>query len=122
MRKIAIAIGVLALLATPVSTASSEGLVDLFNTGCVITGAHAHGCFMTAVKGPGASGPLPRGDKSGKACGYNILALFTWGDVRITTAAANGEVSEVSSVDYTAFELIPGFYGFSRFCTVVNGR
>ena len=121
--KTAIVVSVFALSAmSPRSGLANSVMLDLFNTGCIITAAHAHGCFMTNAKGPGGSGPLARGTKSGRACGYNILALFTWGDVRITTAIQNGGISEVSSIDYDAFELIPGFYGFSRYCTVVNGE
>ena len=122
MRNAAIALTVLALAAVPARSVLAEGILDFFNTGCIITASHSHGCFMTNVKGPGSSGALARGSKEGKACGYNILALFSWGDVRITTAMENGGISEISSVDYKAFELVPGFYGFSRFCTVVSGE
>jgi hypothetical protein len=34
----------------------------------------------------------------------------------------NAGITEISSVDSDTFELIPGFYGFSRYCTVVSGR
>ena len=122
LRKILIVLSVFALVGVSSRTVQADVMIDLFNTGCIVTGSHSHGCLMTNVKGPGGSGSLAKGSKSGKACGYNILALFSWGDVRITTAMTNGGISEVSSIDYDAFELIPGFYGFSRFCTVVNGE
>jgi len=122
LRKTAIVLSVFALAAVSARPVLAVGLKQLFNTGCVMTRANSHGCFMTNVKGPVVTGSLARGSKSGRACGYNVLALFSWGDVRITTAIENAGISEVSSVDYTAFELIPGFYGFSRYCTVVNGE
>ena len=72
-------------------------------------------------EGPGGSGDLARGSKEGRACGWNLLALISVGDVRITTAMEKGGITEVSAVDHYAFELIPGFYGFSRYCTIVTG-
>ena len=122
LRKILIVLSVFALVAVSARSVQAQSLIRLFNMGCAVNVSDSHGCFMTNVKGPGGSGPLARGSKSGRACGYNILALFSWGDVRITTAMEKGGISEVSSIDYDAFELIPGFYGFSRYCTVVNGE
>ncbi len=106
----------------PSAAGTTTTLIRLFNTGCKVTGAHSHGCLVSNVRGPGAPGPLARGSKTGEACGYNILALFTWGDLRITTAAEQAGITEISSIDHRAFELVPGFYGFSKYCTVVTGE
>ena len=123
MKQAAALIAVLALVGVPAGTASADvPIFRLFNTGCRITASPAHGCFLTSVKGPGFPGPLARGSKEGRACGWNLLALISVGDVRIQTAMRNGGISDVSSVDSYSFELIPGFYGFSRYCTVVSGE
>lgn len=122
MRSLILVVVTTALLGMPSISARAGQLGRLFNTGCRITASHSHGCFLTSAKGPGRSGSLPRGSKEGKACGYNVLALFSWGDLRITTAMKQAGIQEISAVDYTAFELVPGFYGFSKFCTVVRGE
>jgi len=109
------------LVAPP--AAADIGIGNLFNTGCEVTATPARGCLITAnVKGPGAPGALARGSKEGQACGYNILSLFAWGDVRIATAMKNGGITQISSADSKSFELVPGFYGFARYCTVVSGE
>jgi hypothetical protein len=94
----------------------------LFNEGCRVAKSPVQGCLFANVTGPGRPGPLARGSKQGKACGWNILALFAWGDLRIQTAMRNGGITQISSVDSSAFELLPGFYGVSRYCTVVSGE
>jgi len=119
--RIFLAVCMTATILAPPATAQ-VGLLDLFNTGCRVTNSPVQGCLVAAnVKGPGAPGELARGSKKGQACGFNILALFSWGDVRIATAMKNGGISEISAVDSKSFELVPGFYGFSRYCTVVSG-
>ena len=110
------------VLASASSSARAQDIGNLFNTGCIVTASNAHGCFLTTARGPGAPGELARGSKEGKACGWNLLALISVGDVRITTAMEQGGISKISSVDHYAFELIPGFYGFSRYCTIVSGE
>lgn len=123
MRIIPALVVALAVIALPTLQAyAMPSVVRLFNTGCKVAKSPAHGCFFTNVRGPIAPGPLGQGTKEGKACGYNILALFTWGDVRITTAMKNGGITEISSIDHDTFELIPGIYGYSRYCTVVTGE
>ena len=124
MRKFAVLAITLAVVALPSSQAFAVGglLGQLFNIGCTITHSPVHGCAFTNARGPIAAGELGQGNKEGEACGYNILALFTWGDVRISTAMKNGGITEISSVDSDVFELVPGFYGFSKYCTVVSGN
>jgi hypothetical protein len=116
-------LGVAALAVASVPAARAGNVMaDLFNTGCEITHAAAHGCFITNMKGPGAAFDEAKPSKTGEACGWNLLALITAGDVRITTAMADAQITKISTVDYKAFELIPGFYGFSRYCTIVTGE
>lgn len=120
--RIFLAFCITALIVVPTATAD-VGVVDLINTGCEGASTPAWGCALTAnVKGPGAPGELARGSREGQACAYNILSLFAWGDVRIKTAMQNGGITEISSVDSKTFQLLPLFYGFSRYCTVVSGE
>ena len=100
----------------------ASGIRQFFNTGCKVTRSVAQGCAIASVKGPIRPGPLERGSKTGEACGWNLLALISVGDVRVETAMRNGGISQISSVDYRTFELVPGFYGYSRYCTVVTGE
>jgi hypothetical protein len=126
MRRAAALISVLALIGVsgvvPGAAQANSSLFRLFNTGCKVTRSQIHGCFFGSVKGPGVPGALAYGTREGRACGWNLLALISVGDVRIQTAMRNGGISEVSSIDYYSFELVPGFYGFSRYCTIVTGE
>ena len=121
IRRAATLIAALALIAPQTALARSD-VFRLFNLGCNIAASQAHGCFSTSMKGPGFPGKLARGSRQGKACGWNLLALISVGDVRIQTAMADAGITEIASVDYYAFELIPLFYGFSRYCTIVTGE
>jgi hypothetical protein len=122
MRSTAILLAALLLIAAPVGVASADLAFKLFNTGCKVNASKVNGCVFGSTKGPGYSGKLARGSREGRACGWNLLALISVGDVRITTAMRNGGISHISAVDYYSFELLPGFYGFSRYCTVVSGE
>jgi hypothetical protein len=121
--RIFLACCIAAVVIAPAATAGSVGIVDLLNTGCESVATPAIGCLLSAnVKGPVAPGDLARGSREGQACGYNVLWLFSWGDVRITTAMKNGGITEISSVDSKSFQLLPILYGFGRYCTVVSGE
>jgi hypothetical protein len=116
-------IAIAAVVVGPAATARADGIVDLINIGCQTVATPANSCVLTAnVKGPGAPGELGQGSKEGQACGYNVLALFSWGDVRIATAMKNGGITKISSVDSKSFQLLPILYGFGRYCTVVSGE
>ena len=113
---------VVSALCLTASTARAEGVINFINIGCDSVYTHTRGCGVTSVKGPVAPGDLARGSKTGEACGWNVLFLFAWGDLRIETAMKNGNIEEVSSIDYSAFQLLPFVYGISRYCTVVSGN
>jgi hypothetical protein len=111
-----------ALIGLP-TTADADTVSNLINTGCESVSTPARGCALTNnVKGPIAPGELARGTRRGEACGYNIMSLFSWGDVRIATAMRNGGITQVSSIDSKSFQLLPIFYGLGRYCTVVTGE
>jgi len=56
--------------------------------------------------------------KMGQACTNSLFGLFAWGNGSIAMAKANGHVMNVSTVDYTAHNVL-GIYG--TYCTVVKG-
>jgi hypothetical protein len=129
MRRIAAHLGLalvmgvqlVALPAAP-ATAGAGNLLTWFNTGCTVGRSVIHGCLLSTARGPIApGGSTAPATKEGRACGWNILMLFAWGDLRITTAMEMAGITQVSSVDSYAFELIPGFYGINRYCTIVSG-
>ncbi len=122
MKRITTLLAVVALLATPSAGFASGDVMNFINFGCQVAWGPAHGCFLSDLKGPVAPGLHSRGTKTGKACGWNLLALFSVGDVRISTAMRDGGITKVSAVDNEIFELIPFFYGFSTYCTVVHGE
>jgi hypothetical protein len=57
--------------------------------------------------------------KRGEACATSILGLVTTGDASVATAAKNGGISKVASVDHQ-FQNMLGFY--SKYCVVVSGQ
>ncbi len=93
---------------------------------CLLLGAPLLGCGAGAmgptfgmwmdVKGPiqGGSG---RGSKTGEACAQHWAGVVALGDASIATAAKNGGITRVDSVDYYAENRIV----FGKFCTVVRG-
>ena len=122
MRNLPAILAAASALALGASTARAQDIGNFINFGCQGVHSHINGCFVTSIQGPGEPGDIPRGQKVGKACGWNLLALISVGDVRIETAMKNGGITQVSSVDYEAFQLVPFFYGYGRFCTVVHGN
>ncbi len=77
-------------------------------------------CFVfSSCSTPIAATSNKVGDLEGKACSRNILFLIPLGlDSSIYTAAKNGGISEISTVDQTSF--ISGLYNQS--CTIVHGN
>ena len=57
--------------------------------------------------------------KEGKACAQAILGLVATGDASIAAAKANGGITEVSHIDYTAKSIL-GI--IADFCTIVKGK
>jgi hypothetical protein len=82
--------------------------------GCLGVQGPTFGLWMD-VKGPiqGGSG----GKKTGEACSQHWAGVVALGDASIETAAKNGEITRIKSVDYYAKNQIV----MGRFCTVVRG-
>ena len=68
------------------------------------------------VKGPiqGGSGS---GTKTGEACSQSWAGVVALGDASIATAAKNGGITRIQSVDYHATNRIV----MGKFCTIVRG-
>ncbi|MCL2888407.1 MAG: TRL-like family protein [Elusimicrobia bacterium] len=57
------------------------------------------------------------GTKTGKACGTNILSIFSSGDMSVEAAKANGKIKTVATVDRE----ITNYVVYAKVCTVVTG-
>ncbi len=57
--------------------------------------------------------------KQGKACAESILGLLARGDASVRAAKENGNISEVTSVDHSARNLL-NILG--EWCTIVRGH
>ena len=68
------------------------------------------------VKGPiqGGSGG---GSKTGEACSQSWAGIVALGDASIETAAKNGGITRIDSVDFTMKNMI----AVGKFCTIVRG-
>jgi hypothetical protein len=82
--------------------------------GCMGVQGPTFGMWMD-VKGPiqGGSG----GSKTGEACSQSWVGVVALGDASIETAAKNGGITRVKSVDYHAVNQIV----MGKFCTIVRG-
>ncbi len=59
------------------------------------------------------------GAKVGKACSTSILGLVATGDASIAAAKRTAGITNVSTVDYTAHNVL-GIYG--QYCVVLHGN
>ena len=75
--------------------------------------------FFTSCASPITATSNKIGDIEGKSCSRNILFLIPLSlDASIYTAAKDAGISEISTVDQTAF--YSGFY--NQRCTIVHGN
>ena len=56
--------------------------------------------------------------KRGESCATSVLGIVTTGDASVATAAKNGGITKVASVDHQ-FQNILGIY--AKYCVVVSG-
>ena len=92
--------------------------------GCMIVDSPIRGVMGTEVVwGDIATGepsaPGSPAAKEGKACAESILGLIARGDASVRAAKASGGITEVSSVDHSARNLL-GIVG--EWCTIVRGH
>ena len=105
------------------SVLGSMGLVVSLG-GCMIVDAPIRGVLGTRVVWGDiatgeASSPTSPAVKEGTACAESILGLLARGDASVRAAKANGKITEVSSVDHSARNLL-GIVG--EWCTIVRGH
>lgn len=77
------------------------------------------GILFTDVKDSVNASSNTGGTKRGTACGKNILALVSTGDMSIDAAKKNGNITKVSSVDYSQYSIL-GVY--LETCAIVTGE
>ena len=109
-----------------IRTCSMLGLVVLAAglNGCMIVDSPIKGVLGTEVFwgdiATGKTGSSAPGElKSGKACAESILGLLARGDASVRAAKENGNISEVTSVDHSARNLL-NIVG--EWCTIVRGH
>ncbi|HEY9037272.1 MAG TPA: TRL-like family protein [Pseudomonadales bacterium] len=95
----------------------SAGLV-LLMTGCAMGRAPVSGYLYSDVSGSESSTSNTVGKKTGSACATSILGWIGTGDASAATAAKNGGISKISSVDYHTKSIL-GLWAES--CTKVSG-
>jgi hypothetical protein len=90
-------------------------------SGCMIVDSPIKGVLGTEVIwGDMATGKVVAGtSKEGKACAESILGLLARGDASVRAAKENGNITEVTSVDHSARNLL-NIVG--EWCTIVKGN
>lgn len=96
------------------------GAFALMMSGCMAyTQAPVMGAIYTGVKAPIVATSNTSDSKMGRATCKSILGLVALGDCSIATAAKDGGISHVKSVDYEATSIL-GIYAEST--TIVTGN
>jgi len=99
------------------------GLISLVVglSGCMIVDSPIKGVLGTEVIWGDVAGKTAEADtvKHGKACAHSILGLLAEGDASVRAAKENGGISEVSSVDHSARNLLNIV---AEWCTLVRGN
>lgn len=89
-------------------------------TGCFAAAtAPATGLIYTSAAAPVTATASETGSKTGEATVSSILGLFATGDASIATAAKNGGITKIKTVDYKAFSVL-GIY--ATYTVVVTGE
>jgi len=86
---------------------------------CAHPPSHIPGFITLNVTEMDSLGNGKIGPKTGKACTTSILGWITEGDSGIKAAAANGGITQVTSVDYSSSSFL-GITG--EHCTIVYGN
>jgi len=106
MKKIALAVG-----------------CTLLFTGCagMAFGSRANGPYgiYSGTKANDQVTDLAVAGKTGEACSESYLGWVTVGDSSVPTAAKNGGITKIASVDNNFMQVL-GIY--AKFCTVVTGQ
>lgn len=103
---------------TVVLTMAAISVVCLALGGCQIVQTPAIGIIFTEVKYGDFATASTGASKEGKACATSILGWVATGDASVTAAKAAGGITNVSTIDHTAKNIV-GIFG--EWCTVVKG-
>ncbi len=99
--------------------ASTAAAAVLFS-GCAMTvGTPATGFLYTDAQGPGHAATPNKIAKTGTSTCTSVLGLLASGDCSISTAAKNGGISKVSTVDYKVKNIL-GIYATTEI--IVTGE
>lgn len=109
-----------------IRTGSALGVAVLATSlsGCMIVDSPIKGFLGTEViwgevaTGESGSG-TPGAMKEGKACAESILGMLARGDASVRAAKENGNITEVTTVDHSARNLLNIV---AEWCTIVRGR
>ncbi len=99
---------------TLLKLAAVSGIVLLTMAGCIYTDAVFPSYNLKQVNNE------PLGSKEGEGCVTTYVGLVQVGDASVATAAKNGNISRISTVDTREFSILKTIY--SKTCTVVHGE
>lgn len=91
----------------------------LVTAGCMGESSPVYGRIYTDVHYGNLATTATDATKQGEACAKSILTLFAMGDATVTTAKAQGGITQVAAVEHAAFNVL-GIY--STWCTIVKGQ
>lgn len=92
-------------------------------SGCQGANSRSRACVFQQTMNPGkAISNDVKPVKTGRACAFNVLRVVALGDARATTAASNGGITKIASIDSEAFDVLSYWNVYSRYCTVVKGE
>lgn len=95
------------------------GMMSVVVLGCMPLHSPVVGLVLTDVKGPIAVTSSTPGRKTGEATATTILGLVANGDASIETAAKNGGITQIMTVDHRSYSIL-GIY--ATFTTIVTGE
>jgi hypothetical protein len=85
---------------------------------CAIAPTQVGGALFSNVKEPVLINESNNGQKEGISCGENILGIYASGDMSIETAAKNGKITKIQSVNRE----VKNRWLWSDVCTIVRGH
>lgn len=88
-------------------------------SGCAMTTTPAMGGLYTNTVAPVTATASEAGSKTGEATVSSILGIIATGDASIATAAKNGGITKIKTVDYKSFNIL-GIY--ATYTVVVTGE
>ncbi len=94
-------------------------VVTLSLSGCMGEASPVRGIIYADVRYAGFATTATDASKEGEACAKSILTLFAFGDATVSTAKANGGITQVAAVEHSSFNILGAY---STWCTIVRGH